>query len=76
MPGGHEFQSFLLALYNTAGPGQEQEVAGEFLRQNGNEALPRILLDGKKVLNGRFPTNDEIAQWMEVPNLPKLLEKK
>ena len=25
----------------------ENEVAGEFLRQNGNEALPLILLDGK-----------------------------
>lgn len=54
----------------------ENEVAGEFLRQNGNEALPLILLNGEKVLNGRFPTNDEIAQWLEVPNLPKLLEKK
>ena len=37
----------------------------------------RVLgLDGKKVLNGRFPTNEEIAEWLEVPNLPKLLEKK
>ena len=54
----------------------ENDVAGEFLRQNGNEALPLILLDGKKVLNGRFPTNEEIAEWLEVPNLPKLLEKK
>lgn len=31
VPGGHEFQSFLLALYNTAGPGQE--VAPEVVEQ-------------------------------------------
>lgn len=38
-----------------------------FLHDRGADALPAILLDGEIALTGRYPTNEELAEWLELP---------
>lgn len=34
------------------------------LEQQGNDALPLVLVDGRAVLTGRYPTRDELSSWL------------
>lgn len=37
-----------------------------FINEKGPDALPAILLDGTIVLSGRYPTNAELTEWLEL----------
>lgn len=39
----------------------------EFINVHGDEGLPAVTLDGEIVLSGRYPTNEEITAWLELP---------
>lgn len=43
-------------------------VVHDFLRGNGTGKLPLVLLENEIVLSGRYPTNQEIAEWLEFPS--------
>ena len=38
-----------------------------FINEKGPDALPTILLDGDLVLSGRYPTNAELTEWLNLP---------
>ena len=38
-----------------------------FINDKGPDGLPAILLDGKIVLSGRYPTGDEFTEWLDLP---------
>lgn len=44
---------------------QNEAVKG-FLERSGQEALPITLLDGQVVLAGRYPSRQQLAQWLNV----------
>lgn len=48
----------------------ENETVKKFLHEQGEKALPLILLDGNIALFGRYPTRQELAQWLDVPLTP------
>lgn len=39
----------------------------QLVNENGIDELPAIVLDGKIVITGRYPTNEEIAKMLNVP---------
>jgi len=41
-------------------------VATQALREHGEHALPLILVDERKVIEGAYPTRDQLAQWAGV----------
>ena len=43
------------------------QTINEFINAHGAEGLPAVTLDGKIVLSGRYPTNDEILTWLGLP---------
>jgi hypothetical protein len=58
-------QRILVERYNLAQQPQAfaaSEVVKSALRQNGNECLPLVLLDGSIVSQGRYPTRAELAE--------------
>jgi len=42
---------------------ENAEVKGA-LEHGGQGALPLVLMDGQVALSGRYPTRDELAQWL------------
>lgn len=38
-----------------------------FINDKGPEDLPAILMDENIILSGRYPTNDEFTQWLQLP---------
>ena len=36
------------------------------LREHGDGALPLILVDGRKVIEGTYPSRDQLARWAAV----------
>ena len=38
-----------------------------FINEKGAEALPCVIVDGKIVIEGRYPTNEEILTLLELP---------
>ncbi|MGL4209378.1 MAG: arsenite efflux transporter metallochaperone ArsD [Candidatus Adiutrix sp.] len=43
------------------------KAINELIKQNGVEALPAVVLDGEIVITGRYPTNDEFASLLKIP---------
>lgn len=43
------------------------QTVNTFVNQKGAEALPVILVDGNIVIEGRYPTNEEILELLELP---------
>lgn len=43
------------------------KAVNDFINGQGTDGLPVTLLDGQIVLSGRYPTNEELAQWLELP---------
>jgi AhpD family alkylhydroperoxidase len=50
----------------------DNAIAKTFLERSGAEGLPLILLDGATVLAGRYPSRDELAQWLGLVVAPSL----
>lgn len=44
----------------------DNPLVRDLLVTKGQSALPVVLADGRQVLSGRYPTRDELAQWMGV----------
>ena len=44
----------------------ENAVVKSFLERSGAEALPLILVDGEIMLEGRYPSRDELMQWAKL----------
>lgn len=42
------------------------------LEQRGEAALPLLLLDGAVFLSGRYPTRDELSQWLGLSTSPSI----
>lgn len=56
--------------YNLSGAPQEfvsNKAVNEFININGVDELPAILVDGEIVITGRYPTNEEFASLLEIP---------
>lgn len=56
--------------YNLSGAPQEfvsNKVVNEFININGVDELPAILVDGEIVITGRYPTNEEFASLLGIP---------
>ena len=56
----------------------DNTVVNEYINQKGPEELPLTVLDGKIMLTRRYPTNEEIAEFLGMPvdillNQPKAL---
>jgi hypothetical protein len=41
-------------------------VVRDFLEHSGADALPLVLVDGRAVLAGRYPTRAELSEWTGV----------
>jgi len=48
----------------------ENATAKAFLEQSGQDALPLIMVEGRTVLSGRYPTRDELVSWLELAEPP------
>jgi hypothetical protein len=44
----------------------ENAAVKDALERSGQDALPLIVIDGKVALSGRYPTRDELAQWLDL----------
>ncbi len=42
-------------------------VISRFLQQSGVSQLPVVLVDNEIVLTGRYPSNEEIINWLQLP---------
>lgn len=38
-----------------------------YINEKGTEGLPALMVDGEIVITGRYPTNDEIAKLLDLP---------
>lgn len=45
----------------------KSDVVNKYVNENGVEGLPCVTLDGKIVIEGRYPTNAEILELLELP---------
>ncbi|KMO87691.1 hypothetical protein AB840_00720 [Megasphaera cerevisiae DSM 20462] len=43
------------------------QTINDFINDKGPEGLPVIVLDDEIVLSGRYPANEELAEWLELP---------
>lgn len=56
--------------YNLSNSPQEfvnNKGINEFIRINGVDELPAIVVDDKIVITGRYPSNDEFAKLLDIP---------
>lgn len=42
----------------------ENATVKAFLAESGQDGLPLILVDGRQIMAGRYPTRDELASWI------------
>lgn len=62
-------QGVIVRRYNLAeepGAFVERPVVAGALQNNGNVALPMILMDGVAVSQGEFPPRSRLAEWAEI----------
>jgi hypothetical protein len=55
--------------YNLSSAPQEfinNQGVSALLNKNGVDALPATVVDGEIVLTGRYPTNEEIAKFLDI----------
>lgn len=56
--------------YNLSNSPQEfvnNKEINEFIRINGVDELPAIVVDDKIVISGKYPSNDEFVKLLEIP---------
>jgi hypothetical protein len=44
----------------------DNSVVNNYLNENGAEALPIVIVDGKLELAGKYPTNIQLTEWTGV----------
>ncbi len=73
-------EGYDVSRYNLAQEAEyftEHKGVTELLEKEGPEGLPAIVVDGRLILNGRYPTLSEFAEWLRfneedlTVNLPK-----
>jgi Arsenical resistance operon protein ArsD len=69
---GHDVARYQLT--NEPGKFAGNPVISQILKEKGPDSLPLVLLDGKVVKTGIYPTNEEMAEWFKL--LPEELTKK
>ena len=52
------------------------QTINTFINQKGVDALPCVMVDGNIVIEGRYPTNEEIMVLAEIPVEKLLPEQK
>ena len=52
------------------------KVISDILQKEGADILPVTLVDGKVIKTKKYPTNEELSQWLEVEISTKKPEKK
>lgn len=45
----------------------KNDIVNQYVNTNGAAALPVVMLDEEIVISGRYPTNEEILNFMELP---------
>ena len=45
----------------------ETKKVNEFLMKEGAECLPIVTVDGKVVMTKGYPTNKQVAEWLDIP---------
>jgi len=50
----------------------ENATVKAFLESSGQEGLPLVLLNGEIVLCGRYPSRDELTEWLGIAAAPSL----
>lgn len=50
----------------------QNTLVAAVLKVTGEKALPLVLLNGEVALSGRYPTRDELTQWLGGEALPEL----
>jgi hypothetical protein len=43
------------------------KVMNEFINKGGVDELPAVMLDGKIIMTGRYPTNEEFIALLDLP---------
>jgi hypothetical protein len=43
------------------------ELVNKYINEQGIEGLPITVLDGEIVLKGKYPTNEELGKFLDVP---------
>lgn len=46
----------------------EQPEVKAWLERSGQDALPLVLLDGQVMLVGRYPSRQQLTQWLNLPS--------
>ena len=44
----------------------KNDAITQLINQSGIEALPATIIDGQILKTGKYPTNDEIAEWLGI----------
>lgn len=45
----------------------DNEVVNNFINEKGVEEFPITVLEGEIVLTGKYPTNEELVRFLDVP---------
>lgn len=64
-----EQKKFDITRYNLANdPGAfaDNEAVNQILHEKGPDALPVTLLNGEVIKTGTYPSNEELAEWLDV----------
>lgn len=43
------------------------KAVNKFVKLYGADKLPVTVIDGELIISGRYPTNDEFTQWLDLP---------
>lgn len=43
------------------------DVVNHYIKAQGVEGLPIVVLDGEVIITGRYPTNDELVTYLQIP---------
>lgn len=43
------------------------QTINAYINENGPEGLPAVMIDGELVITGRYPTNEEFAKLLDLP---------
>lgn len=43
------------------------EIINSFINEKGVDELPAVMLDGKIIITGRYPSDEEIISFLDIP---------
>ncbi len=63
-------RGIIVERYNLSNSPQEfinNKAVNEFININGVDGLPAVVVDGEIVITGRYPTDDEFSNLLDIP---------